>query len=78
MQLPGFIYSAFILALVTFLQAISGGLESSTELWAPVAVAVVAAALKALEAYAAKDGQPQSAARSLEQPRGFWNRFLLG
>lgn len=76
MQLPGFVYTALILGIVAFLQAISTGLQSLDELWAPVAVAGVAALLKAVEAL--RPVEPSTGTRSLEAPRGFWSRFLLG
>lgn len=78
MQLPGFVYSALIVALIAFLQAISTNLESLTDWWAPAVVLLVAGALKALEARQGKAQGNEVGARNIEQPRGFWSRFLLG
>lgn len=77
LPLPGFIYSALIVGLVTFLQAIGTGLESLTDWWAPAAVLLVAGALKALEARQAEKSDGATT-RSIEQPRDFWSRFWLG
>lgn len=77
-KLPGFVYTALILALVTFLQAISTGLDSLRgEWWQPVAVAAVAAALKAAEVWRA---EPPAATglRDFKAPRSKWARFLVG
>lgn len=76
-KLPGFVYSALIVALVAGLQAIATGLDTLTDWWAPAAALLVAGALKALEARQAKPGD-EAATRSIEQPRGYWSRFLLG
>lgn len=72
MQIPGFIYTAVLVGLYAFFQAISGGLETLADAWwQPVAVAAVAA-----EAY--RDVEEPRARVIGEQPRGFWSRFLLG
>ncbi len=77
MPIPGFVYTALILGLLTFLQAISTGLDSLVDMWwQPLAVAAVAAAIKALEARKAQP--PAAGQRSLEPGRGFWGRFLWG
>lgn len=74
-KLPGFVYSALLVALVAGLQAIASGLTSLTDWWAPAAALLVAGALKALEAYQAKE---ETATRSIQPERGFLSRFFLG
>lgn len=75
-KLPGFIYSALLVALVAGLQALATGLDSLTEWWAPAAALLVAGALKAIEARKAKD--QETLTRSLAPERSFLNRFFLG
>lgn len=80
-KLPGFVYSALLVALVAGLQAIATGLTSLADWWAPAAALLVAGALKALEAYQAQTNKSTGVdigARSLQPERSFWNRFLLG
>lgn len=75
-KLPGFVYSALLVALVAFLQAVATGLDSLQDWWVPAAALVVAGALKAVEAYQVKD--QGTATRSLEPERSFLSRFFLG
>lgn len=83
MKLPGFAYSALIIGLVAFLQAISGELQSLTDWWAPAAALLVAGALKALEIRQSTQTPEDPATRrhrALSAPeRGdAWTRFWLG
>ena len=79
-KLPGFVYSALLVALVAFLQAVATGLDSLQDWWVPAAALLVAAALKAVEAYQANlqnDAPADIRGRNIQPRRGFWNRFML-
>lgn len=77
LRVPGFVWTAILVAATAFLQSLGTGLEGLQDVWwAPVGVVLVAAALKAIR----ERQQPMQAARSLDgsRGRGFWRRFLLG